>query len=116
MPYTTERDLAGVAEMCAPAIKKKPVNQVDSRSDSMTPSPGLRELERATGIAYSALRRHYKEGKSLSAADRSTLDAYLRTVNQVESGRESSESRHKSADESRESGKETTGKRLTKTN
>ena len=91
IPYTSKEDMTRIAAMPHQVNHDlNQGNQAENQADSSTPS--IREVEKATGIPYSALQRYFDKGTPLKTEYKAKYEAYLFQRNQVESVLKSIES------------------------
>lgn len=103
MPYTTETDMQHLLSMFGPSLQSDLDGIFQQVSRGTDPANiqeekqlSIRQIEKATGIPYSALQRYYSENKPLKLEYQKKLDEYLFRMNHAESVLKSVESEHES--------------------
>ena len=103
MPYTTETDMQHITSMFGPSFHADIDGLFQQMSQGAEPANipeekqlSIRQIEKATGIPYSALQRYYSENKPLKPEYQNKLEMYLFKLNQAESVLKSNESEHES--------------------
>jgi hypothetical protein len=104
MPYTTETDMQTLLQMFGPSLHGSDIDgmfqQMSRGAEPANLQEGkqlsIRQIEKATGIPYSALQRYYSENKSLKPEYQNRLEIYLFRLNHAESVLKSVESEHES--------------------
>ena len=99
MPYTTDTDMHTLLSMFGPMLQPDLDGMFQRLSHDTAPAQiqeekqlSIRQIERDTGIPYSALQRYYSENKALRPEYHKTLQEYLFKLNQAESVLKSIES------------------------
>lgn len=103
MPYTTDADMHTLLSMFGSSLQPDIDKMFQQMSRGTEPAHiqeekqlSIRQIERETGIPYSALQRYYSENKALKPEYQKKLDDYLFRLNQVESALKSIESKKES--------------------
>jgi ABC-type dipeptide/oligopeptide/nickel transport system ATPase subunit len=103
MPYTTDTDMQHLTIMFGPSLHSDLDGMFQQVSRGAEPANiqeekhlSIRQIEKATGIPYSALQRYYSENKPLKAEYQNKLEMYFFKMNQTESVLKSVESGYES--------------------
>ncbi len=103
MPYTTETDMQHLSTMFGPSLHSDLDGMFQQMSRGAEPANileekqlSIRQIEKATGIPYSALQRYYSDNKPLKSEYQNKLEMYFFKLNQTESILKSVESGHES--------------------
>jgi hypothetical protein len=104
MPFCSRQDMETVAKMIGDRRESlalesgglNQVNQTENQADSER-QPKIRQIEKATGIPYSALQRYFAKGTPLQEAYKVRYEEYLLKQQHVESALKSIESEDESA-------------------
>lgn len=103
IPYTTETDMQTLLSMFGPSFQSDIDGMFQQVSRGAEPANlqegkqlSIRQIEKATGIPYSALQRYYSENKPLKPEYQHKLEMYLFKLNHAESVLNSIELEHES--------------------
>ena len=103
IPYTTETDMQHLLSMFGSSFHSDIDGMFQQMSQGAEPANiqegkqlSIRQIEKATGIPYSALQRYYSENKPLKPEYQHKLEMYLFKLNQAESILKSVESERES--------------------